>query len=93
MPRFKVVVEGKDIEAATHQGPPIRGFFATRVVVAPSVEEAQAHALALIERDWTEGKFSAWKQMPALAAVEVAPVSLLGALVTRKSGYVFHRGL
>ncbi len=91
MPRFVVLVEGKGLDAPTHKGEPIRGFFVRRLVEAPSVDEARVLALAQIESDWTEGPFAAWKQVPGIEAVDAGPAGLLARLrVSTK--YIFHRG-
>jgi len=92
MPRYRIVVEGRGLEAPTSNGAPIRGFFVRRVVQAESEEAARRQVLAKVEGDWKAGKFAKLGQVPEILAVEAQPVGVFGWLTTR-TDYVFHRGL
>jgi hypothetical protein len=90
--RYKIRIEGRGIEAATQKGPPLRGFFVTRVVVAASAAEARALALATVERDWREGRYAGLKQTPVCEVIETATAGYF-AWITVNTEYIFHRGI
>jgi len=49
---YAVVVHGTGFWFAVDDGPPVDGFFTTRVVAAPDTREAERRALAMVDRDW-----------------------------------------
>ena len=96
MPRFRILIEGSNIElprdAAHVQSEVVRGFFVSRIVNAPSPEEAAARATTVIAFDWSGGQFSHLKLCPNLAVAEVRPAGLWEWLRAKNTGYVFHPG-
>jgi hypothetical protein len=93
VPRYRVRIEGRDIEAPPQKGEPLRGFFVTRVVQAPGAAEAEARALALVAADWTSGgRYASWKQSPTFEVIETAPAGRFSWL-TVNTNYIFHRGM
>jgi hypothetical protein len=96
MPRFRVTIEGSDIEIpgafAGVSDRTIRGFFVARVVNAPSREEAGRRVLAVIGDEWSRGPYSGLRMRPKLRVAETLPASFLEWLRPKRTGYAFHSG-
>ena len=60
MPYYRVLLEASEIRVRDLSGgPPIIGFFATRVVHADSLQEAKKKATDMVLADWTTGEYAA----------------------------------
>ena len=60
MPYYRVLLEAKGIKVLDlSDGPPIVGFFTTRVVRANSIPEAEEKAKTMVPADWTTGEYAA----------------------------------
>lgn len=96
MPRFRVAVEGSEIEIpGAFAGAPnetLRGFFVARVVSAPSRDEAGRRVLAVIADEWSRGRYAGFHARPKLRVAEVRPASFLEWLRPKQTGYAFHSG-
>jgi len=96
MPRFRVTIEGSDIEVpGNFAGVPnqaVRGFFVARVVNAPGREEAGRRVLAVVGDEWSRGEYAALHARPKLRVSEVRPATLLEWLRPKRTGYAFHSG-
>lgn len=96
MPRFRVTIEGSDIEVpggfAGVPGRTVRGFFVARVVNAPSREEAGRRVLSVIGDEWSRGPYADLRVRPRLRVSDVRAASLLEWLRPKRTGYAFHSG-
>jgi hypothetical protein len=96
MPRFRVTIEGSDIDIpgafAGAANETLRGFFVARVVNAPTREEAGRRVLAAIGDEWSRGSYSGLRARPRLRVSEVRAASFLEWLRPKRTGYAFHSG-
>ena len=95
MPYFKVRLSGVGISLPFKDGSdPVIGFFTTRMVRAPSVEQAHAMSEEIVLSEWRPGGpyFEGNSgSLPSLAVEESWQVSLLTGIFGRKPrGYSFY---
>jgi hypothetical protein len=96
MPYFKVILSGKDILYPFDGAPGgVIGFFATRVVKAPDLEQAHSAAKELVLAEWRPGgQYAADNRgsAPAVAVEESFPIGLMAGIFGRRpSGYSFYQ--
>lgn len=96
MPRFRVVLEGSGIAVtegiAGVRSPLVRGFFVARFVRAPSREDANARAKAMVADDWSRGAYAHLKETPTVSVTDVQEVGFWKWLLPGHTGYMFHPG-
>ena len=95
MPYYKVRLSGTGVEYQFEDSPdPVIGFFTTRLVSAPSADEAKLRATELVLREWQpDGEYASANLggLPALTIEQVWPIGLLqGIFGRRPSGYTFY---
>lgn len=89
---FRVMLHGDGILCETDDSPTIIGFYTTRIVRAPSEEEAKVKATALVRNQWTTGAEAKWNRgsLPLLTVETTEPISLWMALFFRNKGHTFY---
>jgi hypothetical protein len=96
MPRFRIQIEGSNIDIPRNDAQPqsevIRGFFVTRIVSATDPEAAANQATAAVAFEWSNGQFKNLNMRPVLSVAEIRPAGLWEWLRARNTGYVFHPG-
>ena len=95
MPYYKVRLSGTGVEYQFEGSPdPVIGFFTTRLVSAPSSDQAELVAKESVLSDWQPGGECAIANrggLPALVTKQVWPVGLLrGIFGRRPAGYTFY---
>jgi len=97
MPRFRIQVEGSNIEIPRDEARPeseaIRGFFVSRIVSALGPEAAANQATAAIAFEWSNGQFRDLNMRPVLSVSDVRPAGFWEWIRARNTGYVFHPGI
>ena len=85
------MMEGKDIDIPTEDGPSVIGFFATRVVHANNLDEAVEKVTSMITKEWAIGTYAATNRgaAPVLSLNKTWPDTMLGKLLFKNSGHVF----
>jgi len=92
MPYYRVLLEAGGIKVPNlSDGPPIVGFFTTRVVRSDSVPEAEQKAKAMVLADWTTGEYAASNVggKPELKADRVYGSNWWQYLWFKNNGHVF----
>jgi hypothetical protein len=96
MPRFRIHLEGSDIaipgDVAGAPQATIRGFFTTRILEAPTQQEAAVRASTQVAEEWSAGEFARYKATPTIAVSEARPLRFWELMRARNAGYVFHPG-
>jgi hypothetical protein len=92
MPIFHVLLEGSNLCIPGQQsGPPLVGFFATRVVWARGIADAEAKAIRSVQKAWEHGVYA--KQPTSgqlkLTVSESGAASLRHWLRAPNKGHVF----
>ena len=93
MAYFKVMLHGEGVEVPdVGGGPPIVGFYTTRLVRAVSPEEAKKKAAALVVADWSSGEYATSNRagVPRLTVESVHPTGWLQSLTFRNKGHTFY---
>lgn len=92
MAYYRVLLEATGIKVVDlYDGPPVVGFFTTRIVRAESVKAAEEAAKAMVLADWTEGEHAALNQggVPRLRTEAVYASSWWQHLRFRNHGHTF----
>lgn len=92
MPFFRVLVEGSNLcVPAARPGPPIAGFFTTRVVWAADTRAAQDKALRAVRQAWETGGHASQPTSGQLELVvsETTPSSFRRWLRAPNRGHAF----
>lgn len=92
MPKFRVLIEGSQIEIASGEDGPIRGFFVTRLVTADDETKAERLAKEQVMAEWATGPYSKHGALPTVAVAKFERVGLIGQTRETDTGYVFHPG-
>jgi len=93
LPYFKVMLEGKGIDIPSEEnGPPITGFFTTRLVRASTIEEAEEKAKTMILTEWASGDYARANKgsFPSLTVSSMEKTSFIESLKSKYSGYSFY---
>lgn len=92
MPFFSVLIEGNGLRiGAADEGPPIAGFFTSRVVWADSPAAAERIAMDGVAKEWSLEPYASQPgaQSLSLRSSESRPVGFIRGLVERPSGFTF----
>jgi hypothetical protein len=89
---YRVEIEGSGFEFSTEDGTRVRGFYVTRLAKGALEREAITTAKTNVADEWTTGRYSSLKIQPTLKISRVERLGLLGRLLARNTGYVFHPG-
>ncbi len=93
MPFYSVVIHGDGIRVPVEgEGVPVGGFYAARVVLAESREQALERARKMISDEWAEGPYALANQgsMPRLRIESASNVSFWRWLWFKNKGYTFY---
>lgn len=92
MPFYSVLIEGENLNIPSESGgPPITGFFTSRVEWADSKSKAESKALDSVKRLWSNGRYAAQASAASLllSVSESAPSTFWQWLVAPNNGHAF----
>ena len=93
MPTYRVLLNGNGIRLpAQAPGPDMVGFYTTRVVDAPSEEQAFRNAVNLVLQQWTTGAYAEANtgDKPELTLEGIKRTHFLNRFLFRGTGYCFY---
>ncbi len=93
MPFFRVILHGSGIKFQIEgESRPIVGFYCTRQIKAPTVDDAVLKAKEMVLHEWSTPEYTAANKgtLPILDVDSVEKVDLFSSLTFKNSGHTFY---